>query len=73
MEGIKMNAPNGKPQPKIRIVGEDGNAFIILGAATKAMRRAGWSAEEIEEYRNKAMNGDYGNLLNVTGDYCEIS
>jgi hypothetical protein len=67
-----MNAPNGKPQPEIKIIGEDGNAFIIIAAATKAMRRAGWTQEEIQEYRDKAMNGDYDNLLQVTMEYCEI-
>lgn len=51
----------------------DGNAFSILGEASKVARRAGWSKEEINAYTNEAMEGDYSNLLAVTMEYFEVT
>jgi hypothetical protein len=34
-------------------VGEDGNAFAILGRVSAALRRAGVSAEEVKAYTAK--------------------
>lgn len=57
------------PQVKIQLVGQDGNAFYIMGRAAQAARRAGLSAEQIKEYQTEAMSGDYDNLLQVTMKY----
>ena len=51
------------PQVKVKLVGEDGNAFSILGRVTKALRRAKVSEEEINLFRKEATSGDYNNLL----------
>ena len=53
-------------RPQLRLVGEDGNAFFIMGRASGAARRAGWTQDEISAYTKKAMSGDYDNLLRVT-------
>lgn len=66
-------APNGKPKPEIGLLGEDGNAFAILGAARKAMRRAGWTDAEIAEYTVEATAGGYDHLMQTTMAYCEVS
>jgi hypothetical protein len=65
-------APNGKPKPEVKLLGEDGNAFAVLGATRRAMRRAGWSDDEIGEYSKAATAGDYDHLLQVTMAYCEV-
>ena len=54
------------PQVKVKLVGEDGNAFSIMGRVAQAARRAGLSKEEIAAYRVEAMSGNYDNLLHVT-------
>lgn len=54
------------PNVKVRLVGEDGNAFAIMGRVTSAMRKSGCTKEQIDEYRESAMSGDYDNLLRVT-------
>lgn len=54
------------PDVTVPLVGEDGNAFSILGRVTKAMRKAGLSEEDIDAYMNEAMEGDYDHLLRVT-------
>ena len=41
----------------------NGNAFSIMGAVTRAMRRAGISKEEQDAFRTEAMSGDYDNFL----------
>jgi len=51
------------PDVKVKLVGEDGNAFAILGRCSKAARRAGLSGDEIKEFTNEATSGDYDNLL----------
>lgn len=64
-------APNGKDKVVVKLVGEDGNAFSILGRVRNAMRKAQWTSQEIEEYTKKAQSGDYNNLLRVTMEYVE--
>lgn len=59
-------------KPKLKLVGEDGNAFVVLGAAQRAARAAGWTKEQIDEYRTKAMSGSYDNLLAVTQEYFDV-
>lgn len=50
-------------KPRLRLIGEDGNAFAILGRACRAARGAGWTKEEIEAFMKSATSGDYTNLL----------
>ena len=54
------------PNVKVKLVGEDGNAFFIMGRVTQALRKARVSNEEIKLYRNECMSGDYDNLLATT-------
>jgi len=57
----------------LALVGEDGNAFSILGRASKALKRAGLYDEHWDNYHTEATNGDYHHLLRTTMDYfdCE--
>ena len=54
------------PEVSVKLTGGDGNAFAILGAVEKAMRRANVPKAEIEAYMTEAMSGDYNKLLAVT-------
>ena len=45
--------------------GPDGNAFSILGAASRAWRAAGRDRAEFEAIAKDAMSGDYEHLLDV--------
>lgn len=51
------------PDIHVQLVGMDGNAFAIMGAVSAALRRAGVPSEEIEQYHQESMSGDYDNLL----------
>tara|TARA_R100001530_G_scaffold49309_1_gene36884 strand:- start:1 stop:204 length:204 start_codon:yes stop_codon:yes gene_type:complete len=49
----------------VQLTGEDGNAFAILGAVVKGLKKAGASPVEIDEFQQEAMSGDYNHLLRV--------
>ena len=55
----------------VTLVGEDGNAFAIIGRVKKALQRAGHK-DLAEEYQKEATSGDYDNLLRVTMEYVEV-
>jgi len=56
-------------KPKLKLVGENGNAFSILGRAQSAARKASWTKKRIKEFMDKAMSGDYDNFLATCMDY----
>ncbi len=60
-------------KPELKLTGESGNAFAILGAAHKTARRAGWPEEQWERVRGDAMSGDYDHLLQVMMKYFDVS
>ncbi len=51
------------PKVKVKLVGEDGNAFAILGRCRTAARNAGVPQAEINAFFEEAQSGDYDNLL----------
>jgi len=53
------------PDVTVRLVGESGNAFVIMGKVISALKRAG-HADAVDEYTAEAESGDYDNLLTVT-------
>lgn len=57
------------PEVNVSLVGEDGNAFSILGRVQKALRRAGVPKEELDAYFAEATSGDYDHLLRVTMEW----
>lgn len=61
-----------KTNVTVKLIGEDGNAFNIIGKVTKALRKAGYSPEFIADYHEEAMSGDYDNLLRVTMMYVNV-
>jgi hypothetical protein len=50
-------------KPKLKLVGEDGNAFAIIGACRRAAKKAKWSPERIQEVVKEMTSGDYNKLL----------
>ncbi|MBW8001664.1 MAG: hypothetical protein FVQ80_06540 [Planctomycetes bacterium] len=58
-------------KPKVKLVGEDGNAFAILGKVRKALVRAGATPEEVDKYTKEATTGDYEHLLLTTFKYVD--
>lgn len=60
-------------RPKLKLVGQDGNAWMILGLAKRAADKAEWTAEQWVKVRDEAKNGNYDNLLKTMSKYFEVS
>lgn len=56
----------------VELIGNDGNAFSIMGAVQKSLRRAGASREELDQYFQEATAGDYDELLATTSRWVNI-
>ena len=53
------------------LVGVNGNAYAVMGYTAKAMRREGFSKDEVEKMHSEAIADDYDNLLRVCMGYID--
>ncbi|AHJ88588.1 hypothetical protein Jolie1_088 [Mycobacterium phage Julie1] len=60
------------PDVEVELLGQDGNGFGIVAKVQRALRQAGVPAAEVTAYVNEATDGDYDNLLAVTGQWITI-
>jgi hypothetical protein len=61
------------PEIEVQLIGGDGNAFAIIGAVHRAMKRAGLDRSEIEQFDEEAMAGDYDQLLATVMRWVEVA
>jgi len=59
-------------RPTIKLVGEDGNAFGIMGRVRRKLISAGADVEYVNQYLQESMSGDYDNLLVTAMRYVEV-
>ncbi len=59
-----------KTNVTVKLIGEDGDAFYILGKVERALTDAGY-IEEAKNYMNEATSGDYNHLVLVTMEYVD--
>lgn len=50
---------------QVQLTGNDGNAFAIMGAVSRAMKDNDATDEEVNAYFEASQSGDYDNLLRV--------
>lgn len=55
----------------VRLVGEDGNAFFILGRVSNALRNGGHAAL-VTDFLKEAKSGDYDHLLQTCMKYVHV-
>jgi hypothetical protein len=60
------------PDITVKLVGEDGNAYAILGRCQQAMRRAKLPKTEVEAFTAEATAGNYDHLLQTCMRWFEI-
>jgi len=60
-------------KPEVQLVGQDGNAFMIMGACSKAARNAGWDQSKIDEVLDEMQEGDYKHLLQTAMKHFDVS
>ena len=56
-------------KPTLKLIGEDGNAFAILGKARRVALKNGMDWDKIYK---EATSGDYNNLLRTMMKYFEV-
>ncbi len=61
------------PHITVRLVGEDGNAFAIMGRVSMAMRRAKVPPQEVKNFTEECMSRDYDHLLQTVMKWVNIS
>lgn len=60
------------PEITVRLTGENGNAFNILGICLRAMRQAGLSKEERDAFQAEATSGNYDHLLATCMEWFKV-
>lgn len=60
------------PEIKVQLTGINGNAFVILGAVSRALGKAG-HADEVKAFTVEAMEGDYDHLLRTCMEWVTVS
>lgn len=61
------------PAVRVRLSGSDGNAMMLIGKITRAMRQAKVDDAEINEFVGEAMSGDYDAFLRTAMRWVDVS
>ena len=61
------------PKIKVKLTGQDGNAFAILGRMQTALKKHKVPEEEIKVFMKEAINGDYNHLLQTCMEWVDVS
>lgn len=56
----------------VQLTGRDGNAFAIMGAVKSALKKAGATEAELDEYFKESTSGDYDNLLRTAMKWVNV-
>ncbi len=57
---------------EIKLSGEDGNAFFIIGRGIGVLRRAGYSPETIKEFIGEATSSDYDHVIQTMMEWFDV-
>lgn len=58
-----IDVPAGLRPGRLDLTTVDGNAFAVIGAVARALRRQGNTQEVVDQFRRDAMSGDYDHVL----------
>lgn len=67
-----MNEEPRYPHIIVTLTNNDGNAFGILGAVRRALRKGGVPETEVSAFYKEATEGDYDHLLVTVMKYVSI-
>lgn len=72
---MSTNTPTAPKYPhiKVKLVGEDGNAFNLIGLVTNGLRSGGVSKADREAFIDEAMAGDYDHLLRTCITWVKVT
>ena len=67
-----MVAIEERPKPTVKLIGEDGNVFFVIGRTAKTLRKARQFKESSEFIDRAFKAGSYDAVLNLVMEYCEV-
>lgn len=67
-----MNRQIRYPEITVQLTGEDGNAMAIIARVSRALRTAGVDKDELDDFLDEAMSGDYDHLLAVCMNWVDV-
>jgi hypothetical protein len=70
---IKNKTDVKYPGIKVRLTGQDGNAFVIIGRVLSAMKKAKVSQDDMDAFIAEAQSGDYDHLLQTCFKWVDVS
>jgi hypothetical protein len=60
-------------KPSVKLTGQDGNVFLIIGRVSGALKKAG-QPDQAKEFTDKAFaSGSYDEVLQLAMTYCDVS
>ena len=57
---------------EVELIGQDGNAFNVLGLVNRALRKGGVSNAEVSAFVAEATKGDYNHLLRIVQSWVTV-
>lgn len=57
---------------KLKLIGQDGNAFAVMGAFQREAKRNGWKKDEIDKVLKECISGDYNHLLATITEHADV-
>lgn len=60
------------PEIEVKLTGEDGNGFFIVGRTSQALRNGGVAREEVSDFIVQATSGDYDHLLQTVMEWVTV-
>lgn len=74
MADSTKNVPGTQiPRPRIKLTGTNGNAFAVMAAVRRALRKAHVPQTVIDKYIAESTSGDYSHLLVTAYRYARVS
>ncbi len=64
--------PKEKQKPTVKLTGNSGNAFYIIGRCLSELRRAGYTQAELKQFEKEATSGNYDNVLQTAMRWCNV-
>jgi len=61
------------PHIHLQLTGTDGNALAVVGAVRAVLKGAGVPADEVKDFTDEALSGDYDNVLATAQRWVSVS
>ena len=58
--------------PSVKLIGQDGNAFFIMGRVSDALKKSGADEEYVKKYFKESTAGNYDHLLQTAMKFVNV-